>query len=68
MRALIQRKLPTRPNQLAEDETWGNERWELLVNCWDVEPSQRPTSRTVFDRVSAIVISQVAQLADCTAI
>ncbi|KDN47111.1 hypothetical protein RSAG8_03888, partial [Rhizoctonia solani AG-8 WAC10335] len=52
--ALIRHKLPTRPEQLSEHEEWGKERWELLVNCWDVDPLIRPTSQAVLDRMAKI--------------
>ncbi|EUC59080.1 tyrosine kinase domain protein [Rhizoctonia solani AG-3 Rhs1AP] len=52
--ALIRHILPTRPEQLSEQKEWGNERWELLVNCWDVDPMARPTSQAVLDRMVQI--------------
>ncbi|KAG8705010.1 hypothetical protein FRC11_009382, partial [Ceratobasidium sp. 423] len=49
--ALIRHMLPTRPEQLSEQAEWGNERWELLVNCWSIDPMMRPTSQAVLLRM-----------------
>ncbi|CAE7227948.1 unnamed protein product [Rhizoctonia solani] len=45
--AVIQGILPTRPSHLKDDEQ-GNLTWNLLLECWSREPSERPSARQVY--------------------
>ncbi|CAE7191820.1 unnamed protein product [Rhizoctonia solani] len=41
--------LPTRPLERIKENHQGNSMWQLLSNCWDRNPCERPSSRQVYD-------------------
>ncbi|CUA78547.1 putative WD repeat-containing protein alr2800 [Nostoc sp, PCC 7120] [Rhizoctonia solani] len=49
--------LPTRPIKRLGDDQKGNMMWDLLVQCWNREPGDRPSSRQV---VETLVSDDVA--------
>ncbi|KAG9076069.1 hypothetical protein FS749_012191, partial [Ceratobasidium sp. UAMH 11750] len=49
--AVVKGILPERPVQLSSDTRFGDERWELLKDCWNMEPGLRPTARDIINRM-----------------
>ncbi|CAE6467167.1 unnamed protein product [Rhizoctonia solani] len=41
--------LPTRPDEKLGDDRQGGLVWQLLLNCWSRNPSERPSSKQVVD-------------------
>ncbi|KAG8731614.1 hypothetical protein FRC10_001612, partial [Ceratobasidium sp. 414] len=51
--AVVKGILPERPAQLLSGTRFGYERWELLEECWKMEPGLRPKARIITDRPPA---------------
>ncbi|KAF8677594.1 dihydroxyacetone kinase [Rhizoctonia solani] len=47
---LSEKRLPKRPEAFASHRRWGDERWALLLDCWNVDPNLRPDSLKVLNR------------------
>ncbi|KAG9094131.1 hypothetical protein FRC06_011122 [Ceratobasidium sp. 370] len=52
--AVVRGILPERPGQLQSDTRFGDERWQLLKECWSMEPELRPTAREITDRMNRL--------------
>ncbi|KAG9075891.1 hypothetical protein FS749_012400, partial [Ceratobasidium sp. UAMH 11750] len=45
--AVIEGGHPRRPAEFAKESRFGNERWEMLLRCWDILPERRPAAGAV---------------------
>ncbi|CAE6485492.1 unnamed protein product [Rhizoctonia solani] len=52
--AVVRGILPTRPTELGSGEQ-GDMMWQLLLNCWSRNSSERPSSKQVVDTLSEIL-------------
>ncbi|CUA70735.1 hypothetical protein RSOLAG22IIIB_09063 [Rhizoctonia solani] len=50
--------LPDRPWSQLKDEEQGNVMWQLLLDCWNREPGERPSSGQVADAVASVSYMQ----------
>ncbi|QRW16985.1 dihydroxyacetone kinase [Rhizoctonia solani] len=51
---LSEKRLPKRPEAFASHRRWGDERWALLLDCWNVDPNLRPDSLKVLNRYTIV--------------
>jgi len=62
---VINRTLPKRPsNQDTIDRGLGENMWELMKNCWDIEPARRPSAKDIAARLQDALDARSAQAAD----
>jgi hypothetical protein len=61
IRALDRKQLPIRPKEFAPHTLRGDERWQLLLDCWNLTPSLRPRCSEVLDAVSVNFLSSGAE-------
>ncbi|CUA68576.1 hypothetical protein RSOLAG22IIIB_07953 [Rhizoctonia solani] len=52
-KAIERGTLPTRPVEQIKDDEQGNKMWQLLLDCWKREASERPSSSQVFDALES---------------
>ncbi|ELU44144.1 Pkinase domain-containing protein [Rhizoctonia solani AG-1 IA] len=46
-KVLIKKENPSRPMSIIPDRLYGNMFWNMLVSCWQYDPSNRPTMASV---------------------
>ncbi|EUC58992.1 tyrosine kinase family catalytic domain protein [Rhizoctonia solani AG-3 Rhs1AP] len=54
--------LPARPLDRLKNDEQGDMVWQLLLRCWNREPSERPSSRQVFNSLSLDVTSGMGEV------
>ncbi|QRV89370.1 mitogen activated protein kinase kinase kinase [Ceratobasidium sp. AG-Ba] len=54
MFAIMAGRTPERPDRIPVGESWADELWKLLQECWDTDPMQRPTASDVHTRLKTI--------------
>ncbi|KAG9091266.1 hypothetical protein FRC06_000646, partial [Ceratobasidium sp. 370] len=52
--AAIQGRHPRRPADFACETGYGDQRWNLIVECWNMRPDLRPTVSVVRDKMSCL--------------
>ncbi|KAF8597459.1 kinase-like protein [Ceratobasidium sp. AG-I] len=61
IRAIDKKQTPKRPKILSGPESRANTMWELLLRCWDHDPSARPDAAMVLTSLEGLVISATRQ-------
>ncbi|KAH7333011.1 hypothetical protein B0J17DRAFT_771490 [Rhizoctonia solani] len=62
---LTQKRHPTRPvAHMAIGDMFSDLLWELMVNCWTSDPTQRPTATRVRDELNVIRVQRALSRAD----
>jgi hypothetical protein len=51
--AVTQGKHPRRPAEILKDTRFGDERWAMLLRCWQLKAESRPKAIEVKDMVSS---------------
>ncbi|KAF8594920.1 hypothetical protein BDV93DRAFT_529003 [Ceratobasidium sp. AG-I] len=54
--ALYKKQLPRRPDELPEDKQTACNMWQLLVKCWDHDPSGRPAADDIAPTMRILVL------------
>ncbi|KAG8741700.1 hypothetical protein FRC10_002573 [Ceratobasidium sp. 414] len=55
--AVLEGKNPERPDEVSKNTKFGDERWSIMLACWDTQPHARPTASDVKDMVSRAMSS-----------
>ncbi|KAG9094684.1 hypothetical protein FRC06_010586 [Ceratobasidium sp. 370] len=42
--AVLGGKHPQRPDEVSKNTKFGDERWSMMLTCWDMQPDSRPTA------------------------
>lgn len=59
-RAVAVQRPPKRPQQLAGSDTRAAPMWNMLLKCWDHDPSARLDAESVFT-----LVSKIGELSNC---
>ncbi|KAG9089273.1 hypothetical protein FS749_001458 [Ceratobasidium sp. UAMH 11750] len=52
--AVLEGKHPERPDQVSKGTKFGDERWSVMLACWDMKPQLRPLSGDVKDMIGRL--------------
>lgn len=63
-RAIDKKKPPKRPQELAQEDEKANQMWDLLLKCWDHDPTARPDAPFIMGYVRMILWIDLAK-SDC---
>lgn len=63
--ALYRKELPERPRELPEEDRKSSRMWDILVMCWDYEPSSRPDAEDIAPGVSRVRQTEWREILSC---